>query len=107
MTKITPLALHSPGGEELKTTRLNAGLSQVEAATLMGYPLQTGSRGSLQSRTWQALESPTDARNMPAPVFALFQLLTGQHAEFDLVKKDTNLPEDGQATNSLRPALEG
>ncbi len=95
MTKITHLALHSPSGEELKTARLNAGLSQVEAATLMGYPLQTGSRGSLQSRTWQALESPTDARNMPAPVFALFQLLTGQHAELELVKKDAGLTEDG------------
>jgi hypothetical protein len=89
MTKITALELHSPSGEELKSARLNAGLSQVEAATLMGYPLQTGSRGSLQSRTWQALESPTDARNMPAPVFALFQLLTNQHPALTLVQKNS------------------
>lgn len=94
MTKITSLVLHSPSGEELKATRLNAGLSQVEAATLMGYPLQTGSRGSLQSRTWQALESATDARNMPAPVFALFQLLTDQHAALTLIQKNAAAPDD-------------
>lgn len=89
MTKITPLELHSPSGEDLKAARMNAGLSQVEAATLMGYPLQTGSRGSLQSRTWQALESATDARNMPAPVFALFQLLTNQHPTLTLTQKNS------------------
>jgi hypothetical protein len=89
MTKITPLELHSPSGEDLKAARMNAGLSQVEAATLMGYPLQTGSRGSLQSRTWQALESATDARNMPAPVFALFQLLTDQHPTLTLAQKNS------------------
>lgn len=89
MTKITPLKLHSPGGEELKTARLNSGLSQVEASTLMGYPVQPGSRGGLQSRTWQALESASDARNMPAPVFALFQLLTGQHPALTLIEKNS------------------
>ena len=89
MTKITPLDLHSPSGEELKSARLNAGLSQVEAATLMGYPVQAGSRGGLQSRTWQALESASDARNMPAPVFALFQLLTDQHPTLTLTQKNS------------------
>jgi hypothetical protein len=89
MTKITPLDLHSPSGEELKSARLNAGLSQVEAATLMGYPVQAGSRGGLQSRTWQALESVGDARNMPAPVFALFQLLTNQHPTLTLTQKNS------------------
>ncbi len=92
ITKITTLQLQSPSGQTLKETRLNAGLSQVEAATLMGYPLQTGSRGSLQSRTWQALESSTDARNMPAPIFALFQLLTGQHPELTLTPKEPPAP---------------
>ena len=89
MTKITPLDLHSPSGEELKSARLNAGLSQVEAATLMGYPVQAGSRGGLQSRTWQALESANDARNTPAPVFALFQLLTNQHPALTLIQKNS------------------
>lgn len=89
MTKITPLDLHSPSGEELKSARLNAGLSQIEAATLMGYPVQPGSRGGLQSRTWQALESASDARNMPAPVFALFQLLTDQHPTLTLTQKNS------------------
>ena len=88
MTKITLLDLHSPSGEELKSARLNAGLSQVEAATLMGYPVQPGSRGGLQSRTWQALESASDARNMTAPVFALFQLLTNQHPALTLIQKN-------------------
>jgi transcriptional regulator with XRE-family HTH domain len=76
-----------PSGEQLKAARLAAGLSQVEAAALMGYPVQAGSRGGLQSRTWQALESASDPRNMPGPVFAMFLLLTHQHAEYSLLKK--------------------
>ncbi len=79
MSPITRLDLPAPEGLTLKSARLAAGLSQVEAAELMGYPVQPGSRGGLQSRTWQALESATDARNMPGPVFALFLLLTHQH----------------------------
>jgi len=74
----------APSGEELKAARLSVGLSQVEAAALMGYPVQAGSRGGLQSRTWQALESATDPRNMPGPVFAMFLLLTGQHPQYSL-----------------------
>ncbi len=79
MTQPIRIDLPSPTGEELKAARLAAGLSQVEAAELMGYPVQPGSRGGLQSRTWQALESTSDPRNMPGPVFALFLLLTQQH----------------------------
>jgi len=82
------IEMPSPTGEELKAARLKTGLSQVDAAALMGYPVQTGSRGGLQSRTWQALESTGDPRNMPGPVFAMFQLLTGTHAEFTLVNRD-------------------
>ncbi|RFO94720.1 XRE family transcriptional regulator [Rhodoferax lacus] len=82
------LDLPAPSGEALKAARMAAGLSQVEAATLMGYPVQAGSRGGLQSRTWQALESSSDPRNMPGPIFALFLLLTGQHATFELRKKN-------------------
>jgi len=77
----------SPSGETLKAARLAAGLSQVEAAELMGYPVQAGSRGGLQSRTWQALESATDPRNMPGPVFTMFLLLTGQHPTLALQEK--------------------
>ena len=81
-----PLALPMPvpTGEQLKAARTAAGLSQAEAAQLMGYPLQTGSRGGLQSRTWQALESMGDERNMQGPVFAMFLLLTGQHPDWVL-----------------------
>lgn len=86
MLTITPLSMPSPSGDTLKATRVAAGLSQVEAAQLMGYPVQPGSRGGLQSRTWQALESASDPRNMPGPIFAMFQLLTEQHAELRLVK---------------------
>lgn len=75
----------APSGDALKAARVAAGLSQVEAAQLMGYPVQPGSRGGLQSRTWQALESATDPRNMPGPIFAMFQLMTEQHAELRLV----------------------
>jgi hypothetical protein len=81
------LSMPSPSGEQLKAARLAAGLNQAQAAELMGYSLQTGSRGGLQSRTWQALESPTDDRNMQGPVFAMFLLLTGQHPDFALMRK--------------------
>lgn len=93
------IEMPSPSGEELKAARLKTGLSQVEAAALLGYPVQTGSRGGLQSRTWQALESASDPRNMPGPIFAMFQLLTGTHAEHVLhirdaaaAVQDTNCP---------------
>jgi len=76
-----------PTGDQLKAARMAAGLSQAQAAELMGYPMQTGSRGGVQSRTWQALESPTDERNMQGPVFAMFLLLTGQHPEFVLATR--------------------
>jgi hypothetical protein len=88
MAHITPIDMPAPCGDELKATRLAAALSQVEAAQLMGYPVQPGSRGGLQSRTWQALESNADPRNMPGPIFAMFQLMTGQHAAFVLQKTD-------------------
>jgi hypothetical protein len=72
MPTFTPLDMPSPSGEELKAARLAAGLSQVQAAELMGYSVQAGSRGGLQSRTWQAMESPSGDRNMQGPVFAMF-----------------------------------
>jgi hypothetical protein len=98
----------TPGGDALKSARLAAGLSQVEAATLMGYPVQAGSRGGLQSRTWQALESATDPRNMPGPIFALFLLLTRQHPEFALLPKSAATPASATAfctTPGVPPVL--
>ena len=77
----------SPSGPELKAARIAAGRSQVEAAELMAYPVQAGSRGGLQSRTWQALESEHDPRNMPGPIFAMFLLLTQQHPRYVLAEK--------------------
>ncbi|MDT7521684.1 helix-turn-helix transcriptional regulator [Rhodoferax sp. TBRC 17198] len=94
------LDMPSPTGEQLKAARLAAGLNQAQAAELLGYSLQTGSRGGLQSRTWQALESPTDDRNMQGPVFAMFLLLTGQHPTLQLVDKelgDTPPPSSTEA----------
>ena len=81
------LTMPIPTGEQLKAARVAAGLNQAQAAELMGYSLQTGSRGGLQSRTWQALESPTDERCMQGPVFAMFLLLTGQHPAYTLAPK--------------------
>jgi hypothetical protein len=92
------IEMPSPNGEELKAARLKAGLSQVDAAAMMGYPVQTGSRGGLQSRTWQALESTGDPRNMPGPIFAMFQLLTGTHAGYFMVKRDS--PAEAEETNT-------
>ena len=82
-----PLPMPTPTGDQLKAARIAAGLSQAQAAQLMGYPLQTGSRGGVQSRPWQALESTTDERNMQGPVFAMFLLLTGQHPDFVLAPR--------------------
>lgn len=87
MPNIQRINIFAPSGAELKSARLAAGLSQVQAAELMGYPVQAGSRGGMQSRTWQALESSTDDRNMPGPIFALFLLLTNQHTEFVLTPR--------------------
>ncbi len=81
------LTMPIPTGEQLKAARVAAGLNQAQAAELMGYSLQTGSRGGLQSRTWQALESPTDERCMQGPMFAMFLLLTGQHPAYTLAPK--------------------
>ena len=89
MTPPIHLNLITPTSDQLKAARLAAGLSQNQAAELMGYPLQPGSRGGLQSRTWQAFESASDDRNMPAPVFALFLLLTGQHESYELIPRTT------------------
>jgi hypothetical protein len=88
MSNIIQLNMPIPTGDTLKAARLAAGLNQAQAAEAMGYSLQTGSRGGVQSRTWQALESPTDERCMQGPMFAMFQLLTGQHPDYVLVKKD-------------------
>jgi len=82
------ISMPTPSGDELKAARIKAGLSQVEAATLMGYPVQSGSRGGQQSRTWQALESAQDPRNMAGSTYALFQLLTNNHPELALCRKD-------------------
>ena len=100
----TPLSLQMPvpTGDQLKAARMAAGLSQAQAAELMGYPLQTGSRGGVQSRTWQALESTTDERNMQGPVFAMFLLLTGQHPELCLAPRSAGL---GMASAGTEPAV--
>jgi hypothetical protein len=92
-TPLIPLSMPVPSGEQLKAARLAAGLNQAQAAELMGYSLQTGSRGGVQSRTWQALESPTDDRNMQGPVFAMFLLLTGQHPTLQLVTREPQAPD--------------
>ncbi|CAN7433130.1 helix-turn-helix domain-containing protein [Acidovorax sp. LjRoot194] len=87
-----PIAMPIPTGDQLKASRTAAGLSQAQAAELMGYPLQTGSRGGVQSRTWQALESNTDERNMQGPAYAMFLLLTGQHPDYVLAPRPGAAP---------------
>ena len=104
MPTFTPLDMPSPSGEELKAARLAAGLSQVQAAELMGYSVQAGSRGGLQSRTWQAMESPSGDRNMQGPVFAMFLLLTGTHPDYQRARDrprrrtDPNLRREAGST---------
>lgn len=84
------LIMAAPSGDELKATRLAAGLSQAQAAALLGFPVQSGSRGGVQSRTWQALESTTDERTMQGPVYAMFLLLTGQHPQYCLSRRSVD-----------------
>ena len=96
-----PMPLPIPTGDQLKAVRTAAGLSQAQAAELMGYPLQSGSRGGVQSRTWQALESTSDDRNMQGPVFALFLLLTGQHPTFCLAPRTQGDAGAGPAVTHL------
>jgi hypothetical protein len=84
---IIHLNMPEPTGDQLKSARSAAGLSQAQAAELMGYALQVGSRGGVQSRTWQALESSRDERQMQGPAYAMFLLLTGQHPQFKLVPR--------------------
>ena len=96
MNPLIPLEMPSPRGEELKAARLAARLSQVQAAELMGFALQTGSRGGVQSRTWQALESPSGDRNMQGSVFAMFLLLTGTHPAYRLVERSAPQAEPPQ-----------
>jgi hypothetical protein len=93
MTAIVRVPMPSPHGDELKAARLAAGLNQAQAAELMGLAVQVGSRGGLQSRTWQALESPTDERHMQGPAFAMFLLLTGQHPTHTLAPREPVPPE--------------
>ena len=91
------LDMPSPTGEELKAARLKAGLTQVESALLMGFPVQIGSRGGTQSSTWQAFERSNNTRTMQGPSFAMFQLLTGTHPQFKLVPialADTLAPQN-------------
>lgn len=96
-----------PRGDELKAARTAAGLSQAQAAELMGYPVQTGSRGGVQSRTWQALESTTDERNMQGPMFAMFLLLTGQHPQWQLAPREMPVAlSTASATPAPEPAPE-
>lgn len=101
---LTRLDMPSPSGEQLKAARQATGLSQVQAAELMGYALQQGSRGGAQSRTWQAMEAPGADRNMHGPVFAMFQLLTGTHPAYQLVPRPAATepagPDDPQDTQS-------
>jgi len=104
MHTITQLAMPIPGGEALKAARTAAGLNQAQAAELLGYSLQIGSRGGLQSRTWQALESATDVRCMQGPTFAMFLLLTGQHPEFDLVRRVTSEVDAEKSTETTAHA---
>lgn len=94
MNPFASFPMPSPSGEQLKAARVSAGLSQVEAAALMGYPVQVGSRGGQQSRTWQALESDSDPRSMPGPVFAMFLLLTHQHTGYFLAGRNHPVPVD-------------
>ena len=88
------LELAEPSPQQVKAARKNSGLSQAAAADLLGLQVQeaTASRGR-QSRGWQGYESESEAgssRRMSPQMWALFLLLTGQHREFEIIRRSTN-----------------
>jgi DNA-binding transcriptional regulator YiaG len=59
--------MNKPTPDEVRAARLAAGLTQTEAAAVIGKPL----------RTWQNWEAPADSpshRSMDAALFELFLL---------------------------------
>lgn len=70
---LTALLPEPATGEAIKAARLAAGLTQADAAALLGFP------------SWQAFSYwENEHRPMPLAAWALFLLATGQHSGYAL-----------------------
>lgn len=67
--------LQKPSAAAIRTARNAAEHTQTEAGVLVGATL----------RTWQDWEG--GQRPMPPGLFALYQLLSGQHPDFELRRR--------------------
>ncbi len=69
---MTDLLLPQPTGPEVKAARLAAGLTQAEAAEIMGLH-------------WQAVSYAENGhRPLPLAAWVVFLLVTGQHSGYSL-----------------------
>lgn len=78
------MQLPQPTPDEVKAARKAAGLTQTQAAQMIG---QAGAKGY---RTWQRFEYPvenTDHRAIQPRLWELFLLLTDQHPTLKLVRR--------------------
>lgn len=95
----TPLPQPTP--EEVKVARKAAGLTQTQAAQVIG---QAGVKGY---RTWQRFEYTVDNKDHRAinpKLWELFLLLTDQHPTMKLVRRRGARPPDNpQSENDKAP----
>ena len=85
--------ISQPSSEEVRSTRLAAGLTQSQAAMLVS-PAQ----GKTAYRTWQhyeVKEGLPDHRAIPLATWELFLLLIDQHPCWTLVRKPPAAKESG------------
>ncbi len=83
---IHTLAFTTPTPAEIKSARVSAGWTQIQAAKSVGIAVSPAAptRGEI-SRTWQAYEQ--GERDMPVGTWALFLLVVDQHNDYRLDKK--------------------
>jgi hypothetical protein len=81
------LTFDIPNPDEIKAARGRLGLTQIDAARLVGLAVQepSGTRG-LTSRGWQSYELKNGGL-IPGGTWALFLLVTDQHPDFRLVSR--------------------
>lgn len=80
LPEIIKPTLTSPTMEQIAAARKRAGMTQKDAAALIG----------VKARSWRGWESSDDALSataMPPDRWFWFLVLTGQHPEYELVRR--------------------
>lgn len=81
-----PFELTIPTPEDVKRARTGLGLSQAQAAGVLG------SKTKFAYKTWSSYEAPTDHprhRAMPLAIWELFLLKTSQHPLLVVSRRQT------------------